>query len=246
MKALSVIAILLFVTLSGYSQAITSPQKKLVLHFQLTEKGEPIYQLSIGNKKVTEPSLMGLELKDQPALSEGFTITSIDSTIVNEKWNPVWGEVSEIVNNYRELTAHLLQTATGRVMIIRFRLFDDGLGFRYEFPAQDKLSYFTVTGERTQYNLTGNHKTFWIPGDYDTNEYSYNTTQLSEIDTDKAKNAREISVTHPIANAVQTPLMMKSAEGMYISIHEAALVNYPAMNLDVNSQNGVARSEGHQ
>ncbi|HRG79867.1 MAG TPA: glycoside hydrolase family 97 N-terminal domain-containing protein, partial [Cyclobacteriaceae bacterium] len=238
MKALSVIAILLFVTLSGYSQVITSPQKKLTLNFQLTEKGEPTYQLSIGNKKVTEPSLMGLELKDQPALAEGFTLTSIDTTTVNEKWNPVWGEVKEIGNNYRELAAHLLQTATGRVMIIRFRLFDDGLGFRYEFPAQAKLSYFIVTGERTQYNLTGNHKSFWIPGDYDTNEYPYTISALSEIDAvNVSKKYTEIGTRSPISkNVVQTPFMLNSADGLYINIHEAALLNYPAMYLRVNQE----------
>ena len=158
MKTFSSIVILLCICFSGLSQVISSPQKKLTLRFQLTEKGEPSYQLSIRDKKVTEPSLMGLELKEQPALAEGFTLTHLDTITVNEKWNPVWGEVKEIVNNYRELTAHLQQTATGRVMIIRFRLFDDGVGFRYEFPAQSKLTYFTVTGERTQYNMTGNHK----------------------------------------------------------------------------------------
>jgi hypothetical protein len=238
MKALSIIALLLFVTLSGYGQTITSPQKKLTLRFQLTEKGEPTYQLSIGNKKVTEPSLMGLELKDQPALAEGFTLTSVDTTTVNEKWNPVWGEVSEIVNNYRELAAHLQQRATGRDMIIRFRLFDDGLGFRYEFPAQAKLSYFTVTGELTQYNLTGNHKSFWIPGDYDTNEYPYTTSALSEVDAlNVSKKYNEIGTRSPIGkNVVQTPFMMNSADGLYINIHEAALLNYPAMYLKVNQE----------
>lgn len=239
MKVLSVVAILLFVTLNGYGQVITSPQKKLTLRFQLTEKGEPSYQLSIGNKKVTEPSLMGLELKDQPTLAEGFAITSIDTTTVNEKWNPVWGEVSEIVNNYSELTANLQQTATGRVMIIRFRLFDDGVGFRYEFPAQAKLSYFTVTGERTQYNMTGNHKSFWIPGDYDTNEYPYTTSALSEVDAvTVSKKYNEIGTRSPIGkNYVQTPFMMNSADGLYINIHEAALLNYPAMYLKVNQDN---------
>jgi len=238
MKAHTIIAILLFVNLNASSQVISSPQKKLTVHFKLTEKGEPTYQLSIGNKKVTEPSLMGLELKDQPALAEGFTITSIDSTTVNEKWKPVWGEVREIVNNYNELTAHLLQTTTSRSMIIRFRLFDDGLGFRYEFPAQEKLSYFIVTGERTQYNLTGNHKSFWIPGDYDTNEYPYTTSALSEVDAvTESKKYNEIGTRSPIGKTVvQTPLMMNSAEGLYINIHEAALLNYPAMYLKVNQE----------
>ncbi len=239
MRAQLIIAILFCVSLSGYSQVLTSPQKKLTLQFQLTEKGEPTYQLSIGNKKVTEPSLMGLELKEQPALTEGFTIARIDTTSVNEKWNPVWGEVKEIVNNYRELAAHLQQTTTGRNMIIRFRLFDDGLGFRYEFPAQSKLTYFTVTGERTQYQLTGNHKSFWIPGDYDTNEYPYTTSVLSEVDAlTESKKYNEIGTQSPIGkNVVQTPFMMNSADGLYINIHEAALLNYPAMYLKVNQEN---------
>lgn len=231
--------ILLFLCLSGFSQVILSPQKKLTLRFQLTEKGEPTYQLSIRDKKVTETSLMGLELKNQPSLTEGFTITRIDTITVNEKWNPVWGEVNEIVNNYREFTAHLQQTATGRGMIIRFRLFDDGVGFRYEFPAQSKLTYFTVSGERTQFNMTGNHKAFWIPGDYDTNEYPYNTSTLNEVDAITAsKKYNEIGTRSPIAkNVVQTPFMMNSADGLYINIHEAALVNYPAMYLRINQEN---------
>jgi glucan 1,4-alpha-glucosidase len=239
MKTFFNIFILIGVSLGGFSQVITSPNKKLTLQFRLTEKGEPTYQLMIRDKKVTEPSVLGLELKDQPALVEGFTLKRIDTTLVNEKWNPVWGEVNEIVNNYRELTAHLQQTATGRVMIIRFRLFDDGVGFRYEFPTQSKLTYFTVTGERTQYNMTGNHKAFWIPGDYDTNEYPYTTSSLNEVDAvTVSKKYNEIGTRSPIGkNVVQTPFMMNSADGLYINIHEAALVNYPAMYVRINKEN---------
>jgi len=239
MKSIPGSIVLLFVCLSGFSQIITSPDKKLTLQFQLTEKGEPAYQLSIRDKKVTESSMLGLDLKDQPSLAEGFTISRIDTLSVNEKWNPVWGEVKEIVNNYRELSAHLLQTATGRVMIIRFRLYNDGVGFRYEFPAQSKLSYFTVTGERTQFNMTGNHKSFWIPGDYDTNEYPYNTTSLSEVDAVvESVKYTEIGTRSPIGkNVVQTPFTMNTADGLYITIHEAALVNYPAMYIRINQEN---------
>lgn len=239
MKAFFVIVFMFFLSLSGFSQVISSPQKKLTLRFQLSEKGEPGYQLYIRDKKVTEPSLLGLELNDQPALAEGFTLTRLDTTTVNEKWNPVWGEVNEIVNHYRELAAHLMQPSTGRVMIIRFRLFDDGLGFRYELPAQSKLSYFTVTGERTQFNMTGNHKSFWIPGDYDTNEYPYTTSALSEVDAiTVSKKYTEIGTRSPIGkNVVQTPFMMNSADGLYINIHEAALANYPAMYIRINQEN---------
>jgi hypothetical protein len=234
MKTLCLFFLLVSTLVTG--QVITSPNKNFTLRFHLTDKGEPTYQLSIRDKKVTDISQLGVELKNQPALAEGFTITSIDTATVNEKWNPVWGEVKEIVNNYRELTAHLQQTATGRAMIIRFRLFNDGLGFRYEFPAQANLSYFTVTGERTQYNMVGNHNAFWIPGDYDTNEYPYSTTPLNAIDAiATSKKYAEIGTRSPIdKNVVQTPFMMKSATGLYINIHEAALLNYPAMYIRVN------------
>jgi glucan 1,4-alpha-glucosidase len=239
MKTLINILFLLIISMNVFAQQLHSPDNRLTLQFRLTDRGEPEYQLSIRDKKVIAPSLMGLELKDLASLAEGFTSTRIDTTSVNEKWNPVWGEVKEIVNNYRELAVHLQQTATGRTMIIRFRLFDDGLGFRYEFPAQSKLTYFTVTGERTQYNLTGNHKSFWIPGDYDTNEYPYTTSTLSEVDAlTESKKYNEIGTRSPIGkNVVQTPFMMNSADGLYINIHEAALLNYPAMYLKVNQEN---------
>lgn len=217
----------------SYSQTMHSPNKKVKLSTNLGTTGEFTYSLSVEGKEIIKPSGLGIEIKDLPSLTKEFKITKIDSTKFDETWNPVWGEVRTIRNNYKELSV-TLQHSSNRILVVRFRVFNDGIGFRYEFPTQPDMSHFVVTNERSQFNLTGNHKTFWIPGDYDTNEYSYNTTQLSEIDTDKAKNAREISVTHPLVDAVQTPLMMKSVEGMYINIHEAALVNYPAMILDVN------------
>jgi hypothetical protein len=239
MKMIVSFLLLFFIAITASSQQIQSLSKKLTLQFRLSDKGEPVYQLFIRDKKVIEPSLLGLELKDQNPLSEEFIISRVDTTTVNEKWNPVWGEVKEIQNNYRELAATLLQSNTGRVMIIRFRLFDDGLGFRYEFPAQSTLTYFTVTGERTQYNMTGNHKSFWIPGDYDTNEYPYTTSLLSEVDAvNTSKKYTEIGTRSPIdKNVVQTPFMMNTADGLYINIHEAALLNYPAMYIRVNQEN---------
>ena len=217
----------------SFSQTIQSPDKKLVLSFNLSAIGEPVYQLTFNKKPVVKPGKLGLELKDHALLS-GFSIAKIDTSLVDESWSPVWGEVKTIRNHYRELAVTLFQKETSRTMRLRFRLFNDGLGFRYEFPNQPKLTHFVVTNERTEFNMEGDHKTFWIPGDYDTNEYSYYTTKLSETIPEKGRTSDEISARFPIANTIQTPLMMKSGDGLYINIHEAALINYPAMILDVN------------
>jgi hypothetical protein len=218
------------------TQNIDSPSGKLSLSFALTNDGEPSYRLSIGGRPVVLQSKLGIELKDLPALTKGFAVVSTKISDTDETWEPVWGEVKRIRNRYRELTVTLQQASVNnRRMIIRFRLFDDGLGFRYEFPEQNDLRYFIVSDERTQFNLTGDHKAFWIPGDYDTNEYAYFTTRLSEVDATKGNAAQEISVRSIAAtNAVQTPLMMKTSSGLYINIHEAGLINYPAMNLTVD------------
>jgi len=227
--------VIFFLLIGGQSlsQTIQSPDKRLTLSFSLSSSGEPIYQLTFKKRPVVKASKLGLELKDHALLS-GFSISKIDSSSVDENWNPVWGEVKTIRNHYRELTVTLLQKETSRTMRLRFRLFNDGLGFRYEFPNQTKLTHFVVTNEKTAFNMEGDHKTFWIPGDYDTNEYSYYTTKLSEAIPEKGRSSDEISAKFPIANTVQTPLMMKSSDGLYINIHEAALVNYPAMILEVN------------
>jgi glucan 1,4-alpha-glucosidase len=225
-------------SLNIFAQSIQSPDGKLALSFELTPEGQPTYHLSIRGKPVLLKSKLGIELKEQPAFIKGFTMVKADTSETDETWEPVWGEVKQIRNHYKELTVTLQQPANkNRRMIIRFRLFNDGLGFRYEFPEQTDLKYFIVADEKTEFNLTGDHKTFWIPGDYDTNEYRYTTTKLSEIDTTSGKAAEGIAFRSIIAStAVQTPLMMKTSDGLYINIHEAALVNYPAMNLLVNKQ----------
>ena len=245
--------------LGAAAQTIESPGGRLSLTFELTGDGQPTYQLSFKGRAVIKKSGMGLELKDQPALVKGFTVAKTDTSVKDETWEPVWGEVKSIRNNYRELAVTLQQAgaagnqakagtepgvgtgnqaaATSRTIVIRFRLFDDGLGFRYEFPEQGGLKYFVVSDEKTEFSLTGDHKTFWIPGDYDTNEYTYSTSKISEVDALRGRAAEEISTRVIIApNAVQTPLMMKSEDGLYINIHEAALVNYPAMDLMVDRQ----------
>ena len=238
---MKLIAFILFVCLSGLgavAQNIESPGGRLSLSFSLTNEGEPAYRLSYGGKPVVLESRLGVELKDLPALTKGFTVVKADTSEKDETWEPVWGEVRRIRSRYRELAVTLQQASVkNRQMVVRFRLFDDGLGFRYEFPEQNELKYFIVADEKTEFNLTGDHKAFWIPGDYDTNEYAYLTTKLSEVDTAQEKAAQGIAFRWVAApNAVQTPLMLKTSEGLYINIHEAALVNYPAMNLAVDRQ----------
>ncbi len=247
MKKLNLLIIILLFAVSTFAQNLASPNGNLSLNFKLTKRGEPVYSLSYKGAAVVKESKMGFALKDQPSLQEFFNIIDTKTDQRDESWNPVWGEVKTIRNNYRELAVTLKQAigfssskdppAKRRKIsiVIRFRLFDDGLGFRYEFPVQEDLKYFTVQDEKTEFNLTGDHKTFWIPGDYDSNEFVYNTTKLSEINASVGKKADEISFRSPFAdNAVQTPLMMKSADGLYINIHEAALVNYPAMQIMVD------------
>ncbi|MFL6256612.1 MAG: glycoside hydrolase family 97 protein [Pyrinomonadaceae bacterium] len=234
---------LLFITLfilspDAAAQDVASPSGKLSLSFRLNDAGEPTYSLSFAGRPVVLQSKLGVELKDAPALTGGFTIVKSETSEKDETWQPVWGEVKSIRNRYRELAVTLQQTSGDkRSIVVRFRLFDDGLGFRYEFPVQEKLKYFIVTDEKTEFNLTGDHKAFWIPGDYDTNEYAYSTTKLSEVDAARGRKEIAIAVKSiPGDNVVQTPLMLKTAEGLYVNIHEAALVNYPAMNLAVNRQ----------
>jgi len=227
---------LVFIASMLNAQHISSPDGRLTLHFKLTDQGEPEYQLTFNRRVVIKPSRLGFDLVQSP-LASGFSITKVDSTTYDNTWQPVWGEVKSIRNHYKELAIALQQGIGKQQVLIRFRLFNDGLGFRYEFPLQDHLTYFVVKDEKTEFNLVGDHTTFWIPGDYDTNEYSYYTTKLSQTTPDKGKTADEIHAKWPVAGAVQTPLMMKSDDGLYINIHEAALVNYPAMILDVDQKN---------
>ncbi len=244
MRQLTLISLCFFFSATVFSQNLQSPNGNFSFSFSLNDAGEPFYQLYYKGKAVIKESKLGFEIKEQPTLLKGFTVAQTKTAELNEIWDPVWGEVKTIRNQYKELAVTLQQTAAKeattnltRQIVIRFRLFDDGLGFRYEFPVQNELKYFTVADEKTEFNLTGDHKTFWIPGDYDTNEYAYTTSKLSEIDAAVSKSINEIAFRTPFAdNAVQTPLMMKSGDGLYINIHEAALVNYPAMYLSVDRQ----------
>lgn len=222
--------------LAQQNKAINITLDKVKLQFMLDEHGAPNYEVYFNNTLVIKRSKLGIVLTEDIALANDFEWLSTDKKQVDETWKPVWGEVSHIRNHYEQATVHLKQHGTNRLLDIVFRVFEDGVGFRYEFPKQPNLKYFIVSDELTEFSLTGDHKTFWIPGDYDTNEYRYTTSALSEVDAWKVmKAATDIAVrVTPDQYAVQTPLMMKTSEGLYINIHEAALINYPAMQLHID------------
>ncbi|WKL42517.1 glycoside hydrolase family 97 protein [Flavobacterium sp. ZE23DGlu08] len=226
------------------SQQLKSPNGKFVMEFTLQDDGTPSYSLNYKNKAVVKPSKLGLELKnDKKSLLNDFTVVDSKATTFDENWQPVWGEVASIRNHYNELAVTLNQKETDRKILIRFRLFDDGLGFRYEFPSQKNLTYFVIKEERTQFAMTGDHTAFWIPGDYDTQEYDYTTSKLSEIRglSEKATTAN-VSQKSFSTTGVQTSLMLKTADGLYINLHEAALINYSCMHLNLDDATMVFES----
>jgi hypothetical protein len=225
------------------AEEIQSPNKQLTLDFTLQAGGVPTYSLTYKGRPVIKTSKLGLELKKAEALTSGFTVAGSKQSTFDETWQPVWGEVKNIRNNYNELAVTLTQPATSRTMIVHFRVFNDGLGFRYEFPRQPKLDYFTIQEEKSQFALAGDHKAFWLPGDYDTQEYSTVTSNLSQVrGLMKEATTPNASQTPFSATGVQTPLMLKSKDGLYINIHEAALIDYSAMHLELDDKNFVLES----
>ena len=245
MKAIKLFCLLLFLFVSNWAMAesITSPNGQLQLNFSVNAQGEPIYELSYKGKAVIKPSKLGLELKDAPGLMNGFTLANTQTSTFDETWEPVWGEVKQIRNHYNEMAVTLNQKAQDRNMIIRFRLFDDGLGFRYEFPLSKNLNYFVIKEEHTQFAMAGDHTAFWIPGDYDTQEYDYTESKLSEIrDLMDGAITPNSSQTTFSPTGVQTSLQMKTADGLYINLHEAALVDYSCMHLNLDDKNFVFES----
>ncbi|MEY2692822.1 MAG: hypothetical protein RIT03_1212 [Bacteroidota bacterium] len=239
----SLFAFFLLINLTS-AQELKSPNGSFTMNFSLLSDGTPTYTLSYKNKAVIKSSKLGLELKnDKVSLVNAFSITDSKATTFDETWKPVWGEVAQIRNQYNELAVTLNQKATDRTIIIRFRLFDEGLGFRYEFPAQKNLIYYIIKEEKTQFAMTGDHTAYWISGDYDTQEYDYTTSKLSEIRSLSGKaRSDNASQTWFSDTGVQTSLMMKSSEGLYINIHEAALVNYSCMNLNLDDKNMIFES----
>lgn len=242
-KKLAGLLLALLVSGMALAENLQSPNGNLELRFSVNNQGEPIYELYYKGKAVIKPSKLGLELKDDPGLMSGFTIEKSETSTFDETWQPVWGEEKEIRNHYNELAVTLDQKAQERDILIRFRLFDDGLGFRYEFPLQKNLNYFVIKEEHTQFAMTGDHKAFWIPGDYDTQEYDYTESKLSEIrGLMKGAITPNSSQTPFSPTGVQTSLQMKSDDGLYINLHEAALVDYSCMHLNLDDKNFIFES----
>lgn len=256
----AVVAIL--VAGNSTAQVLQSPNGKFALTFSILNDGSPAYSLTFNEKTVIKTSKLGLELKQEQkniespdgakkqALAEGagslynnFEIVAATTSTFDETWAPVWGEVKTIRNHYNEMAVTLQQKISNRKMIIRFRLFDDGLGFRYEFPQQDHLAHFVIKEERTQFAMTGDHTAFWIPGDYDTQEYDFTRSRLTEIRSlqEKARTAN-LAQTAFSPTGVQTSLMMKTDDGIYINLHEAALINYACMHLNLDDKNLIFES----
>ncbi len=251
LSALSIAAISLVAV--GAPVKVSSPQGNLTVTFDVVN-GEPTYEVSYKDQPVIKPSHMGFDLAkaDMPgsfsnmavvrsgsnlSLREGLELSGVERSEFNETWSPVWGEESSIVNHYNELAVTLTQPATERTMLIRFRVYDDGVGFRYEFPQQNNLNYFVIKEERTQFAMTGDHIAWWIAGDYDTQEYEYTRSRLSEIsslfDGSLCGNASQEQFSK---TGVQTSLQLKTDEGLYINLHEAALVDYPCMSLNLDEK----------
>ena len=252
MKNLFITITLFFFTLNFYGQSIESPNSEFELNFYLDKKGRPFYNLIYKKEKIIENSGLGFIINneidittnnnndvdvdligDEVNLLNGFSLISFSRSSKNETWKPVWGEESLIRNNYNELLVKLEQGFSGRLMNIRFRVFDSGLGFRYEFPTQKNLSTFIIKDEKTEFAMTGDHKAFWIPGDYDTQEYNYLESKLSEIKKKAIDfNEQNVSMKRFSDWGVQTALMMKTSAGIYMNLHEAALIEYSAMHLE--------------
>ena len=243
-KLIQVLFVLLISINSSIAQELKSPNGEFSMSFSLLKDGTPTYELSYKNKPIIKSSKLGFELKnDKNSLLNGFVLTNSKTATFDETWKPVWGEVAQIRNHYNELAVTLNQKSTDRILVIRFRLFDDGLGFRYEFPEQKNLVYFVIKEEKTQFAMTGNHTANWISGDYDTQEYDYTTSKLSEIRGLSGKARSEnASQTWFSDTGVQTALMMKTADGIYINLHEAALINYSLMNLNLDDKNMIFES----
>ena len=225
------------------AQQQTSPDGNVVLSFSLKADGTPTYKMTYKGKPVINESTLGFTLKKDEPLTNHFKVVSDSKSTFKETWKPVWGEDKEFLNHYNELLVQLKQDKTNRLMNIRFRVYNEGVGFRYEFPTQKELTYFVIAEENTQFAMTGDHTAWWIPGDYDTQEYDYNESKLSEI-----RGLMKQSMTDNVSQfifsptGVQTALMMKTKDGLYINLHEAALVDYALMNLNLDDKNFIFQS----
>ncbi len=245
MKRLQFLLILFFTSTSVLvGQELSSPNGKLKMIFALLNDGTPTYQLNFNNKEVIKTSKLGFELKnDTNSLIKDFNILSSETSSNDSSWEPVWGEVKSIRNQYNELLITLEQKKSNRTLIIRFRLFNDGLGFRYEFPSQKNLAYFIIKEEQTEFAMTGDHTAYWLAGDYDTQEYDYTISRLSEIrKLSKDAVTPNASQTQFSPTGVQTSLMMKTSDGIYLNLHEAALIDYSCMHLNLDDKTMIFKS----
>lgn len=244
MKKLLTLLGVLGMSVAAWAQTLNSPDGNLKLTFGLSAEKTPVYSLEYKDKQVVKESKMGFVLKPALDFSKNFSVVDTEFSESTSTWNPVLGQYREIEDNHKEMLVELKQEKTGWLLNIRFRLFDDGLGFRYEFPVQGNLRNFTLVEELTEFCLAGDHKAFWIPADYDTNEFPITTSKLSEVAglIDKVREEPLAAKAPTPGLAVQTPLMLKSDDGLYINIHEAALVNYPAMCLNLDDKNFVMSS----
>ena len=242
MRRFLLLIVSLLAVATGFAFDCQSPGGKVKLHVELTPSGQPQYSLTYKGKTVIKPSTLGYELIGADNLMDGFSVQTTQTSTFDETWHPVWGETKDIRNNYNELFVALKQDRTGRLMNLRFRVYDYGMGLRYEFPQQTN-AYFLVKEEHTQFALTGDHKAWWLPGDYDTQEYSTVTSRLSEIrKLFRASISDNASQTQFSETGVQTSLQMKTDDGLYINLHEAACVDYPTMHLNLDDKNMVFES----
>ena len=242
MRRFLLLIISLLAVATGFAFDCQSPGGKVKLHVELTPSGQPQYSLTYKGKTVIKPSTLGYELIGADNLMDGFSVQTTQTSTFDETWHPVWGETKDIRNNYNELFVALKQDRTGRLMNLRFRVYDYGMGLRYEFPQQPN-AYFLVKEEHTQFALTGDHKAWWLPGDYDTQEYSTVTSRLSEIrKLFRSSISSNASQTQFSETGVQTSLQMKTDDGLYINLHEAACVDYPTMHLNLDDKNMVFES----
>ena len=242
MRRFLLLIVSLLAVATGFAFDCQSPGGKVKLHVALTSSGQPQYSLTYKGKTVIKPSTLGYELIGADNLMDGFSVQTTQTSTFDETWHPVWGETKDIRNNYNELFVALKQDRTGRLMNLRFRVYDYGMGLRYEFPQQPN-AYFLVKEEHTQFALTGDHKAWWLPGDYDTQEYSTVTSRLSEIrKLFRSSISDNASQTQFSETGVQTSLQMKTDDGLYINLHEAACVDYPTMHLNLDDKNMVFES----
>ena len=252
MKIISLCLCALMMPLLLVAQQVKSPNGNVVVSFSLVDNGVPTYQVSYKGKPVIKQSRLGLELTpsnndgikpEDTNLMNGFKVTNTETSSFKEVWKPVWGETSSILNHYNEMAVSLTQDHPNRTIIVRFRVYNDGMGLRYEFPRQSNLGYFIIKDEHTQFAMAGDHTAWWLPGDYDTQEYETVTSKLSEIRSKmKAAVTDNTSQTTFSDTGVQTSLQMKTSDGLYINLHEAACVNYPTMHLNLDDKNMVFES----